>query len=74
MLLVKLAPTLFIRASLKAGGVEPSHPTRRTRMKIHADVRTCPNSHRLLSSASMRAGAWPEWGDNLSLIGSAGLW
>jgi len=39
--------TLFIRASLKAGGA--SHPpTRRTRMKLHANARTCPKSRRLL--------------------------
>jgi transposase InsO family protein len=38
---------LFIRASLKAGGVDPPR-SRRTRMKLHANARTCPKSRRLL--------------------------
>src|SRR3954452_11758449 len=37
----------FIRAPLEAGGVKATAP-RRTRMKLHANARTCPNSRRLL--------------------------
>jgi transposase InsO family protein len=49
---------LFIRASLKAGGVDPPSNKEKTRMKLHANARTCPNSRRLLVERIVNEG-WP---------------
>src|SRR5919201_1301461 len=40
--------TLFIRASLEAGGVEATSSKEEIRTKLHGNHRTCPSSRRLL--------------------------
>src|SRR5215510_11290769 len=48
--------TLFIRASLEAGGVEANSSRGGHRMKLHANHRTCPSSRRLICSRVLEQG------------------
>jgi hypothetical protein len=47
---------LFIRASLEAGGCEPTSTKEEHRMNIHANAKTCPNSRKLLARRVIEQG------------------